>query len=103
MNLSKLENDMRNATGADVKLDAQIATTLQVAKRDFTSSVDACLDLLLEKLPTAHWHVGRAADGVGLHAFLEDGKIKCEAESVTVPLALLMVILQGIKLKESTK
>ena len=97
MNLSELESTIRSATGADSNLDRQIASTLHVTDRDFTSSVDACLDLLHEKFPTTHWHVGRAADGVGVYAFLEDGDVKCEAEDVTVPLALLAVIIQGLE------
>ena len=97
MNLSKLESTIRSASGADSNLDRKIASTLHVTDRDFTSSVDACLDLLHEKLPTTHWHVGRTADGVGVYAFLEDGDLKCEAEAVTVPLALLAVIIQGLE------
>jgi hypothetical protein len=97
MNLSKLESTIRSASGADSNLDRKIASTLHVTDRDFTSSVDACLDLLHEKLPTTHWHVGRTADGVGVYAFLEDGDVKCEAEAVTVPLALLAVIIQGLE------
>lgn len=96
MKLSNLEMVIREATGADASLDKQIASTLKVTDRDFTSSVDACLDLLHEKFPTAHWHVGRAADGVGVYALLEDDNLRCDSEAVTVPLALLTVIVQGL-------
>ena len=97
MNLSKLESTIRSTSGADANLDQQIASSLKVTERDFTSSVDACLGLMHEKLPTAHWHIGRAANGVGVYAFLEEKKLECEAESVTVPLALLTVIIQGLR------
>ncbi|MBL6929891.1 MAG: hypothetical protein ISR46_00220 [Rhodospirillales bacterium] len=97
MNLSRLEESIRSATGADANLDKYIGSALQVTERGFTSSVDACLELLHEKFPTAHWHIGRAVDGVGVYALVEDGDLNCKAEAVTVPLALLAFILQGLR------
>ena len=61
-------------------------------REHFSSSVDACLKLIHEKLPAAHWHVGRAEDGVSMYASLAGGRHRAESTRVTVPLALLTVL-----------
>ena len=101
MNFADLETALKATTGSDADLDKRIAATLKVKDRDFTSSVEACIDLVHEKLPHAHWHVGRSADGAGLYALLEDGRHMYEAEAATVPLALLVVIVQGLRQHEA--
>ena len=55
---------LQSATGPSRALDKAIAKDLHVPVRDYSSSVDTCLELIHECLPKVHWHVGRAADGL---------------------------------------
>jgi len=64
------------ATGPSKALDRAIAKDFDVPRRDYSSSVEACLELIHERLPSVHWHVGRAADGVSFYALLADGRQK---------------------------
>ena len=93
MSLKELKSSIDAATGASKALDQQIAETLNVAKRDFTSSVDDCITLIHELFPKAHWHLGRAGDGVSVYATIEDNGHRSESSGVTIPLVLLAVIV----------
>jgi hypothetical protein len=82
---------LESATGPSRKLDRAACKALGVPNRNYSSSVDACLELIHERLPAAHWHVGRAEDGVSVYATLSNGRHREESTKVTVPLALLTV------------
>jgi len=92
----RLDTAIASATGPSRKLDLAISKTLNVPLRDYSSSVDACLELIHEKLPTAHWHVGRGTDGVSMYASLTTGRQRIERTNVTVPLVLLAVVLASL-------
>ncbi len=91
---TELPAPLKIAIGASGRLDRAVARTFDVPMRDYSSSVDACLQLIHEKLPKAHWHVGRTEDGVSLYASLSQGRRKEESTSGTVPLALLNVVVK---------
>ncbi len=96
-NFNKL---METATGPSKELDQAVADILGVPIRDYSSSVDACLELIHDLLPGAHWHIGRANDGVSLYAALTKGRHRVENTNVTVPLALLTVIGKSLGASE---
>ncbi len=86
------------ASGPSKKLDKAICKELNVPLRDYSSSVDASLTLIHQCLPAAHWHIGRAEDGVSVYASLSQGRQRAECTSTTVPLALLSVLAAFLKL-----
>ncbi len=88
---------LESAHGPSKKLDRAIADHLKVRYRDYSSSVDACLALIHETYPSAHWHVGRAEDGVSLYATISQGKKRVENTDITVPLALLGALGKFLK------
>ncbi len=90
--LAKLKKLIDAANGPSGQLDRAVSDALGVPLRDYSSSVDACLGLIHDLLPGAHWHVGRADDGVSLYASLSRGRRRAENTNTTVPLALLTVI-----------
>jgi len=92
MSLRALKSQLKSATGASKDLDQLIAETLHVPRRDYSSSVDDCIELIHEVFPNAHWHLGRAANGVSVYATLEDGRHREESSGTTIPLVLLTVI-----------
>ena len=94
MSNQSLVQALAEATGPSRQLDERIAREWSVATKDYTASVDACLGLLHDKLPKAHWHVGRAADGVSIYATVNAGRTRAESTSGTVPLALLAAMAQ---------
>ena len=94
MTPSDLSFLLTTASGPSRELDRAISETLDVRLRDYSSSVDACLKLIHEKLPTAHWHIGRDTDGVSMYATLANGRYRVESTRVTVPLALLSVVTE---------
>jgi len=94
MTMTELTTLLDSTTGASKPLDKALSDTLKVPLRDYSSSVDACLELIHERLPKAHWHVGRAEDGVSVFATLVEGDHREEAMRVTVPLALLTVLMK---------
>jgi len=97
MKTNNLTDLIDQATGPSRALDQAVSDILSVPLRDYSSSVDACLSVIHERLPTAHWHVGRADDGVSMYATLTNGRHRAESTNVTVPLALLKVISQALK------
>lgn len=95
MTLAKLKSLLKATTGASNDLDVAVADALDVPHRSYSSSVDACRALIDEVLPTAHWHIGRAADGVSMYATLTEGEREVESEGPTVPLVLLKVVVMS--------
>lgn len=93
MNMTDLNTLLQATSGPSTKLDQAVSKALGVPHRDYSSSVDACLALIIEKLPTAHWHVGRAEDGVSVYATLTEGDHQAECTTGTVPLALLAAVV----------
>ena len=93
MKLASLKSRLNKATGASSELDRLVANTLGVPERDYSYSIDACIDLIHELFPKAHWHLGRAADGVSMYATLEEGDVREEHSGPTIPLTLLNVIV----------
>ncbi len=89
---------LKIASGPSQKLDQAICKELNVPLRDYSSSVDACLALIHQCQPAAHWHIGRAEDGVSVYASLSQGQRRAESTSTTVPLALLSVLAAFQKL-----
>jgi hypothetical protein len=90
------------AEGHDVRLDRAIAETLdprpaatEAPEPDYTASVDRCLDLLHRVLPGWHWHVGFGATGLLPYGFVSGAGGRFEPTAPTVPLALLVAIVQG--------
>jgi len=97
MKKNVLKDRIEQATGPSRALDQAVSDALNVPLRDYSSSVDACMGLIHELFPTAHWHVGRADDGVSMYATLTKGRHRAESTNITVPLALLKVISQILK------
>ena len=93
MKLAGLKSRLNKATGASPELDRLVADTLGVPERDYSYSVDACIELIHELFPKAHWHLGRDADGVSMYATLEESDVREEYSAPTIPLALLNVIV----------
>jgi len=100
LSLDHLLERLRAATGSDVDLDAEVSLVL-LGSPDrapgYTSSVDACLDLLQGVLPGWHWHVGHGANGIFPYATLSKGKTVVEANGTTVPLVLLLAIVKALR------
>ena len=88
---------LKATTGSSKALDRAVSDALDVPLRDYSSSVDACLKLIHEKMPSAHWHIGRAEDGVSFYATLADSHHREESTNVTIPLALLTVVVRFMK------
>lgn len=84
---------LAGATGPSKALDRAVARQLDAPPGDYSSSVDACLNLIHRLFPGAHWHVGRAEDGVSVYASLHQGEKRAEKTDITVPLALLGALL----------
>ena len=97
MGLRNLKSHLKTATGASKDLDELVAKTLKVQKRDYSSSVDDCIELIHELFPDAHWHLGRAANGVSMYATLDEGGHREESTGTTIPLVLLSVIVAHIE------
>lgn len=103
-NLKQLEAKMAAATGSDTNLDADLHEAAYGVRADrvpaYTSSVDACLALVHERLPEWHWHLGYGATGVFPYAVLthgpEDADSRSEATAPTVPLALLRAFVKAL-------
>lgn len=87
-----LSKRLATATGPSKALDRAVAAAFGVPLRDYSSSVDACLGLIHAVAPSAHWHIGRAADGVSVYARLSEGEREVERTAITVPLALLRAV-----------
>jgi hypothetical protein len=92
MSPTSLAQLLKATHGPSKNLDEKIARKLKVPIKDYSSSVDACLALIDDCVPAAHWHVGRAEDGVSLYATLSNGDRMVESTNTTVPLALLSVL-----------
>ncbi|MGI9483221.1 MAG: hypothetical protein ACR2OR_12795 [Hyphomicrobiales bacterium] len=107
--LKRLEEKITRATGSDAHLDRAIYGTFGQAKdvkpppQNYTSSVDACIELIGEALPGWHWHVGYGVRGIMPYASLNqptssngtDGA-RVEASAPTVPLALLHATIKAL-------
>ncbi len=93
MSLKTLKSALETASGASPDLDSLVAETLHVRARDYSSSVDDCIELIHELFPDSHWHLGRAANGVSMYATLEEGGHREERDGGTIPLVLLSVIV----------
>jgi len=97
-NLSTLLKRIESSKGADPVLDREIEKTLCAPSdevRDYTASIDRCLDLMHEILPAWHWHVGRGANGVMPYASMTKGTQTLVADGTTVPLVLLAVMIKA--------
>lgn len=102
--LDHLLGRLHAATGSDIELDAEILRALlgsPCPAPGYTSSVDACLDLLHTVLPDWHWHVGHGANGIFPYATLSKGKTIVEADGTTVPLVLLLVIVKALLIQRN--
>jgi hypothetical protein len=97
MSLRGLQSRLKSATGASDDLDKLIAKALNVGERHYSSSVDDCIELIHELFPNAHWHLGRAADGVSMYATIEGNGHREESSGVTIPLVLLSVIVAHLE------
>ncbi len=101
MKKTDLNTLLNKTTGASKDLDRAIAEELDLPLKEYSASVDICLELIHEQLPAAHWHVGRAADGVSMYATLSKGRHREECTRVTVPLALLTVAARFLMSRKS--
>ena len=95
--LAALSRSLAAATGSDRALDAAIAETLDAPEATYSSSVDACLDLLHRVLPGWGWHVGYGPLGILPYATVQRGEARFEASAATVPLALLDAIVAALE------
>ena len=94
--LDKLLSDVKAATGSDRDLDRVIFMALGGGDGEappYTSSVDACIDLVHRALPGWGWHVGFGPRGIVPYASLHKDETRFEASAPTVPLALLAAAL----------
>ena len=95
-----LLQQIRRVSGSDRDLDRGIAHCLDGSNGDptetppFTASVDACIHLIERTLPGWHWHVGYGPKGIMPYAALMNGELRYEATAPTVPLALLIALLE---------
>lgn len=98
--LESLLRHVRTATGRDHDIDLAIARLVSHVEQGqeapaYTASVDACLSLIEHTLPGWHWHIGFGPDGIFPYASVRKGRAQFEAESTTVPLALLTALLEA--------
>ncbi len=106
--LKTLLPQVKAATGRDHDIDLAIAHIVGHVTHDdeapaYTASVDACIALIEHALPGWHWHVGYGPDGVFPYASVRKGHIQFEAESTTVPLALLTALLEACVAQAGTE
>ena len=98
---AKLLERVQAATGADRRLDSDIANCFEAEPGErrnppgYTSSTDLCIDLVKRVLPGWHWHVGYGPKGVLPYASLYTERLHYEAIAGTVPLALLSALLRA--------
>jgi len=98
---AKLLERVQSATGADQRLDSEIAYFFGcvACEQDdppaYTSSIDLCVSLIERVIPGWHWHVGFGPKGVMPYASLYTDQLHYEAMAGTVPLALLSALLQA--------
>ncbi len=90
-----LATAVRQASGADVKIDRAIARLFGVAEADYSSSVEQCRALAGQLLPDWRLHVGYGASGVFPYASLTRGDAAFEADAPTLPLAVLRVLFDS--------
>ncbi len=99
--IAKLLTRVRSATGADRSLDAAIADCFEAepGARDqppgYTSSTDLCIKLVGRVLPGWHWHVGYGPKGILPYASVYTDDLHYEAIAGTVPVALLLAMLEA--------
>lgn len=109
--LKQLETDLAAATGADTELDAEIHESAYGVRPDsvpaYTSSVDACLELIHERLPEWHCHIGYGPRGIFPYAMLthdpEQTGARSEKVAPTVPLALLGAFVAALRKADAPK
>ena len=82
------------------ELDAAIAEVLDPDHGaddppSYTGSVDACIELVHHVLPGWGWHVGYGPKGILPYAALTHDDARHEASAPTVPLALLLALLEA--------
>jgi len=103
--IEELIKRLRTASGADPNVDAlverasleRVGNTTPEHATDYSASVDACLALLARHLPGWHWHVGYGVKGIFPYATVSNGGEKqFEASAPTVPLALLIAIMEAV-------
>lgn len=111
-NLKSLHEQIEDASGPSRSLDTLIAHVLAPSlpgapEAPYTSSVDACLDLIGTLLPGWHWHVGHGATGILPYAALSGPapangapSLRLEASAPTVPLALLRAATKAMLVTE---
>ena len=106
--LGDLLQRVRSASGRDQRLDRDIARCLDTAAGEpgdppsYTASIDACIGLIERLMPGWHWHVGYGPKGVMPYAFLSQGRIRREAIAATVPLALMIALLEARSTEKPT-
>ena len=110
--LKALTARIAETTGPSKQLDSLIEDALvpanaEISGKNYTSSVDACLQLIEAVLPDWHWHVGHGPTGILPYASLsttalggEEDEYRVEADAATVPLALLHVAAKALLLLE---
>jgi hypothetical protein len=105
--LEQLEVQISNATGEDDALDRMVADTLRggdKTRRNYTASIDDCVELIETVLPEWHWHIGRGPRGILPYATLQrsagaskEPQNHVEATAPTVPLALLLAVVKAAR------
>jgi hypothetical protein len=109
--LKQLEEKIAAATGAHRGLDADLHDAVYGGRPEqtppYTSSVDACLALIHERLPGWHWHIGYDPRGIFPYAVLthnpDDDDSRSEMAAPTVPLALLGAFVKALRQEDSRK
>lgn len=86
---------LRNAQGADTKIDRTIAQIFAVASADYSSSVEQCRSLVGLLLPGWRLHMGYGANGIFPYASLSKGDDVFTADAPTLPLAILRALFDG--------
>jgi len=86
---NKLDEWLRAASGSDAALDQALSEAFGVKPAPFTSSVEACRDLVRQTLPEWRLHLGYGASGIFPYAALVTDGSRVASDAPTVPLAVL--------------
>jgi hypothetical protein len=103
--ITRLIKRLQKADGADRRLDTHVHAVVHSLTDDasgkdiphYTASEPACFELIPRVLPGWKWHVGYGVKGVFPYATVSNGRgTRFQASAPTVPLALLLVLLQAM-------
>lgn len=95
-----LAGSLQTATGAESRLDAEIADIFGVSSADYTGSAEKSRRLCAEVLPAWNLRVGYDVRGVLPAATLSADRKRARAVAPTVPLAVLRALMDAALMEQ---